>query len=154
MLHKSSQSPDEAENHPVLFKMKMVSDRAEGLFSSLMDKGLELPSPAQCRVLMYLKSRRGGPASQRELEHHLGVSHTTVKGLLQRLEDKGFVRTAFDSEDGRVKNVYLAEYSNKLNEEAHRHSDRIEQLVLAGLSEAERGQLNHLLNKLFRNIVP
>ncbi len=153
MLHNSSQSPAEAENHPILFKMKMVSDRAEVLFTSQMDAGLELPSPAQCRVLMYLKSRKGGPVSQRELEHHLGVSHTTVKGLLQRLEDKGFVRTAFDSADGRVKNVYLAEYSNKLNEEAHRHSERIEGLILAGLSAEERGQLNALLDRLYQNIL-
>ena len=153
MLHNSPQDPAPQEKHPILFKMKMVADRAEVLFTTQMDAGLELPSPSQCRVLMYLKSRNRGPVPQRELEHHLGVSHTTVKGLLQRLEEKGFVRTAFDSEDGRVKNVYLAEYSSKLNEEAHRHSARIEGLILAGLSEAERRQLDALLERLYRNVL-
>ncbi len=153
MLHNSPPSPTEAESHPILFKMKMLADRAEMLFTSQMDAGLELPSPAQCRVLMYLNSRNGAAVPQRELEHHLGVSHTTVKGLLQRLEDKGFVRTAFDSADGRVKNVYLAEYSSRLNEEAHRHSERIEGLILAGFSEAEREQLNTLLEKAYNNIL-
>ncbi len=153
MLHKSAHSPSVPEEHPVLFTMKMVADRAEVLFNALAEKGVELPTPAQGRVLMYLKSRNGGPVSQRELEHHLGVSHTTAKGLVQRLEEKGFVRTAFDSEDGRVKHIYLAEYSNRLHAALRKQSQRIEECMLEGLSPAERAELNRLMQHVFRNIV-
>ncbi len=153
MLHKSAQTPSVPEEHPVLFTMKMVADRAEVLFNSLAEKGLELPTPAQGRVLMYLKSRHGGPVSQRELEHHLGVSHTTAKGLVQRLEEKGLVRTAFDSEDGRVKHIYLAEYSARLHGALRKQSRRIEECMLAGLSPAERAELSRLMQHVFHNIV-
>ncbi len=153
MLHKSLQSPSVPEEHPVLFTMKMISDRAEVLFNALTEKGVELPTPAQSRVLMYLRSRKGGPVSQRELEHHLGVSHTTAKGLVQRLEEKGMVRTAFDSEDGRVKHIYLAEYSARLHDAVRRQSQRIEECMLHGLSPAERAELNRLMQHVFHNIV-
>ncbi len=154
MLHKSSQPPSVPAEHPVLFTMKMVVDRAEVLFTTLAEKGTELPTPAQCRVLMYLKSRHGGPVSQRELEHHLGVSHTTAKGLVKRLEEKGFVRTAFDSADGRVKHIYLAEYSSHLHEAARSQSRLIEERMLEGLSAEERAELNRMLQHIFRNIIP
>ncbi len=153
MLHKSPQSPSVPEEHPVLFTMKMVSDRAEVLFNAMTEKGVELPTPAQSRVLMYLRSRNGGPVSQRELEHHLGVSHTTAKGLVQRLEEKGMVRSAFDSDDGRVKHIYLAEYSARLHEAVRTQSRRIEERMLEGLSPAERAELNRIMQHVFRNIV-
>ncbi len=152
MLHNSSQQqPAAPEDYAILFTMKMVSDRVGVMFNALKEDDLELPTQAQGRVLMYLKSRQGGPVSQRELEHHLGVSHTTAKGLVQRLEDKGLVRSAFDSEDGRVKHIYLAEYSNRHHEAALRHCRRIEERLLHGLNEAERAQLKSLLHRVFRN---
>ncbi len=153
MLHKSPQSPATADEHPILFTMKMVVDRAEVLFNAMADAGVELPTPAQSRVLMYLKSRRGGPVSQRELEHYIGVSHTTAKGLVQRLEEKGYVRTAFDSEDGRVKHIYLAEYTARLHEAVSRQRERVEALMLAGLSDEERAELGRLMQRVFHNIV-
>ncbi len=153
MLHKSSQSPSPQEEHPLLFMMKMVADRAEVLFNAMADKGMELPTPSQSRVLMYLHSRSGGPVSQRELEHHLGVSHTTAKGLVQRLEEKGYVRTAFDSADGRVKNIYIGEYSARLHEAVSNRSLRIEEHMLEGLSEAERAELARLMRRVFHNVV-
>ncbi len=154
MLHNSPQQLDAAEGYSTLFTMKMVADRAEVLFNALKDKGVELPTQAQGRVLMYLKSRQGGPVSQRELEHYLGVSHTTAKGLVQRLEEKVLVRSAFDSEDGRVKHIYLAEYSNGLHEATLRHVRHIEERMLEGLNGAERAQLAALLKKVFHNIIP
>ncbi len=153
MLHKSAQPASVPEEHSVLFTMKMVADRAEVLFNTSAPAGVELPTPAQGRVLMYLKSRSGGPVSQRELEHHLGVSHTTAKGLVQRLEEKGMVRSAFDSEDGRVKHIYLAEYSARLHKALRQQSQHIEERMLEGLSAAERTELNRLLQHVFHNIV-
>ena len=98
-----------------MFLMKMVSDRADTIFAQRVGK-LRVTAP-QCRLLMYLDSQGGEPVSQRELEHYLGVSHTTVKGLLQRLEEKGYVRTAFDSADKRVKHAYLTEAFRRLQAE-------------------------------------
>ncbi len=153
MLHKNAQSPSSSEEHPVLFMMKMVVDRAEVLFNAQAEKNEELPTPAQARVLMYLRSRKGGPVSQRELEHHLGVSHTTAKGLVQRLEEKGLVRSAFDCEDGRVKHIYLAEYSERLHEALRKRSRFIEKRMLEGLSPEERAELTRLMQHIFHNIV-
>ena len=119
------------EKHPA-FIMKMVSDRADAMFAKRFGT-LQVTAP-QCRLLMYLESRGNHPVSQRELEHYLGVSHTTVKGLLSRLEDKGYVRTAFDSEaDGRVKHAYLTQEFRQLQEQAVKFLSKTSSLSILNL---------------------
>lgn len=130
--------------------MKMVADRAESLFAQRVG-ALQVTAP-QCRVLMYLEAREGAGVSQRELEHYLGVSHTTVKGLLQRLEDKGYVRTAFDSaEDGRVKHAYLTEDFLRLREDTRQALAAFESQLVAGFSEEEMQVLRQMLARIYEN---
>ena len=129
--------------------MKLITDRVTTLYT-LQE---ELPvTAAQCRVLAYLHACGGGPVSQKALERHLGVSHTTAKGLLQRLEEKGFVRTAFDSEDGRVKNAYLTAHSEQFREKLMQNTRDLQDRILDGLSGEERGQLVTLLERIYDNI--
>ena len=105
----------------------------------------------QCRLLMYLDSRGGVAVSQRELEHYLGVSHTTVKGLLQRLEEKGYVRTAFDSADKRVKHAYLTEAFRRLQAETRQSLQDFEETLTAGFSAEETDQLRSMLERIYQN---
>ena len=105
----------------------------------------------QCQLLMYLDSRDGEPVSQRELEQHLGVSHTTVKGLLQRLEEKGYVRTAFDSDDGRVKHAYLTDEFQRMKAQTEGALRAFENQLVSGFSDAELKQLQSMLERIYHN---
>ena len=136
------------EKHPV-FVMKLVADRADALFAQRMGK-LRVTA-SQCRVLMYLEGRGGQAVSQRELEQNLGVSHTTVKGLLARLEEKGYVRTAFDSTDGRVKHAYLTEAFQRLREETQSQVQGFENQLVQGFSADELELLRGMLERIYHN---
>lgn len=136
------------DKHPV-FAMKVVTDRAEAVFNERVG-ALRITAP-QCQLLMYLDSRDGEPVSQRELEQHLGVSHTTVKGLLQRLEEKGYVRTAFDSEDGRVKHAYLTDEFQRMKAQTEGALRAFENQLVSGFSDAELKQLQSMLERIYHN---
>jgi DNA-binding MarR family transcriptional regulator len=136
------------DKHPV-FAMKMVTDRADAVFAECVGT-LRVTAP-QCRLLMYLDSRNGEAVSQRELEHYLGVSHTTVKGLLKRLEEKGYVRTAFDSEDGRVKHAYLTGDFYRMQAQAKGALQDFETQLVAGFSADELETLRDMLERIYQN---
>lgn len=141
------------ESHHISYMMKMIADRAETRFQQLMGP-IPVTAP-QCRLLMYLDSRGGEPVSQRELEHYLGVSHTTVKGLLSRLEEKGYVRTAFDdAADARVKHAYLTEKYHRSHADARTVIDRFEAEIVRGLSDEEQAVMKKLLSRIYRNLLP
>lgn len=136
------------EKHPA-FIMKMVSDRADAIFAQRVGT-LRVTAP-QCRLLMYLESRGGSSVSQRDIEQYLGVSHTTVKGLLQRLEEKGYVRTAFDSSDRRVKHAYLTDEFRRQISEAKEAMRDFEERLMSGFSAAETEQLRSMLERIYHN---
>lgn len=133
----------------ISFLMKLITDRVSTLFSLRADFPV---TAAQGRVLMYLEARGGGPVSQKELEQYLNVTHTTAKGLLQRLEEKGFVHTAFDSSDGRVKNAYVTEKARLCRDELSEHIAAITGQMTQGFSPAEEQQLFELLRRVYLNI--
>lgn len=134
--------------HPA-FIMKMVADRADAIFAQRVGT-LRVTAP-QCRLLMFLESRGGGAVSQRDIEHYLGVSHTTVKGLLQRLEEKGYVRTAFDSSDRRVKHAYLTEEFHRMHAQAREAMRDFEEQLMSGFSPEETEQLRSMLERIYHN---
>ncbi len=133
----------------ISFLMKLIADRVSTLFLQRVDVPL---TAAQSRVVMYLEACGGGPLSQREIEQYLNVSHTTAKGLLQRLEEKGFVRTAFDSADGRVKNVYLTHKAHQCRDELKQHIDALTGQMMQGITAAEEAELFELLRRIYGNI--
>lgn len=137
------------EEESISFLMKMITDRVTTLFRARAEMPL---TAAQCRVVMYLESREGGPVSQREIEHFLGVTHTTARGLLRRLEEKDFVRTAFDDADRRVKNAYLTEKSREVHEALGHYADQLHEQLLRGISAGERKRLGKLLEQIYHNI--
>ena len=129
--------------------LKLIVDRNGALFRQYAG---ELPlTEAQCRVAVYLASKNGEPVSQRQIEAHAGITHPTAKGLLQRMEEKGFVRTAFDSTDKRVKHVYLSELSLDLQEKYGKAVQQVESILLKGFSDEEREQLRSLLSRVYDN---
>lgn len=131
------------------FLMRLISDRASTLFAARTECPV---TAAQARVVMYLRKQEGRTVTQHELEKYLGVSHATIKGLVQRLEEKGYVRTAFDAQDGRVKNVYLTEKSDRDKERMRELVEEMDELLLSGLSEQERALLGRMLEKIYDNI--
>ena len=135
--------------HSIPFLMRLITDRTSTLFAERADCPV---TATHARVVMYLKKREGGPVTQHELEKYLGVSHATIKGLVQRLEAKGYVRTAFNSRDGRVKNVYLTDECTRYKERMHELVEELDARLLSGLSEAERQELTRMLEHIYNNI--
>lgn len=137
------------ECHAFTLLLKMIADRGRALFSSMA----ELPlTEAQCRVVLFIEECGGGPVPQKAIERHLGISHTTAKGLLNRIAEKGFLRTAFDGADARVKNAYVTEKVVKFRESLTENLHALTERMLAGFTDGERKQLNGMLQRVYDNI--
>lgn len=137
------------EPHSILFTMKMIVDRAATLYMARAECPV---TPAQGRALMYMEKHRGKPVTQGELERYMGISRATMKGILERLEAKGYVRTAFDSRDGRVKNVYLTDAVKRDKRRVQALLVELDEQVLQGLGEKEVANLHAWLEKMYANI--
>ena len=66
-------------------------------------------TPSQMDVLLYLKRHEEDKLTQRDLETGLTLKNPTVTGLLNRLEEKGFITREQNLNDKRSKFIKMTE---------------------------------------------
>ncbi len=89
-----------------------------------------------------------GPCSQNELGRLTSMDGATVKGVTDRLIQRGFVEATEDPEDGRRRVLALTEAGRDAVARAIPAAIEITEQTLEPLSEAERTQFIDLLKKL------
>ena len=89
-----------------------------------------------------------GPISQAELGRRLDMDRSDVVAVLNRLEHDRHVRRDPDPRDRRRNTIHLMPRGQRRIDQLERRFDQIQDALLRPLSEAERGQLIHLLQRL------
>ena len=103
---------------------------------------------AQYKVLKYLYALPSHTARQVDIEVYYSLTHPTMIGLLQSLEKKGFVSRVKNPEDGRSRLVSLTPKAIKMQGELVTLGSYLEGQLTKNLTEKEREQLIHLLQKM------
>ena len=106
----------------------------------LAPSGLTAP---QWATLMRLLERDGWP--QKELGQSQGMDKATIGGVVARLEAKGLVGRAIDSDDARVHRVALTSAGRKLARELRPLAAEVNGRATAALSRPEAAELLNLL---------
>lgn len=79
-----------------------------GLESQAAEGGFTLPQ----RIVMGQLVRHGD-LSVKELSHRVGLSHSTISGIVDRLERKGLATRIQDSRDRRITKVKITDLAKK-----------------------------------------
>ena len=130
--------------------VKIISDCVEKAANQHF-KQLNL-TLSQARILIYLRGRNGEKTSQKDIEDYFEVTHPTVIGILKRLESKGLITSGFDSEDKRVKNIYLTENEASIYNAMDDFKNTMEQKLMQGLTDVQIQELKALLKSVYENI--
>ena len=96
-------------------------------------------------VMLHLWQQDG--LTQRDLVNRVDVEQATMANTLSRMERDGLILRRPDSEDGRVRRIWLTERGRGLHVEATTAAAQENENVLSGLPAAERDQLIALLRK-------
>ena len=70
---------------------------------------------SQQEILFYLGFHEGEPIHQREIEKWFRLKNPTVTGILNRLEEKGFIVRKTKENDKRFRMIELTEKTEKNN---------------------------------------
>lgn len=102
---------------------------------------------SQCDILMYL-SRSDENVTQRMIEKTFHISNPTVTGLLNRLENKGFIERKSLGRDARYKYIVLTDKAIKVEKKLKEELDKNEEELFSFLNNEEREMLRILLKKI------
>ena len=106
---------------------------------------------SQWWVLAYL-SREDG-MTQSQLAEELDLGKVAVGGLIDRLEKSGLVRREADATDRRVNRVFLEPKSKQLVTKMRKVSHRMNETILAGLTDPQLEGAASTLDAMKRNLL-
>ena len=77
------------------------------------------------------------PPTLRELSDFMGSSHQNVKQILNKLEQKGFLKTMPDEQDKRKQRIVITDKTRKFCAESDTESQRIINRIFQGIERTE-----------------
>lgn len=101
---------------------------------------------------MYLSHVTDHEVSQKEISEVLNIKHTSVIGLLERLEEKGLIERSVKPENKRYRVITLTEKGKKTVSDIWICICHTEQMIVGSMTEEEQDLLEMLLNKFYANM--
>ncbi|MGN0202897.1 MAG: MarR family winged helix-turn-helix transcriptional regulator [Coprococcus sp.] len=106
---------------------------------------------SQSRVLAFLH-KKGGKATQKEIELFMEVSHPTIVGIVSRMEQNGHVTCWIDPNDKRNKIVQLTEQAQAMGLDMEQRILANESKMLTSLSDDDVEHLRRMLTVIYNNL--
>ena len=133
----------------LLTHLKMVEHLAKRIGDEHLKK-IDL-TQSQADVIVLLAHESDKVFRQRDIERALNYSNPTVTGLINRLEQKGFIVRRIDPEDSRARIISLTDKALQIIEEIYESICQTEQMLLEGFSEEEVELLQPLMSRIAKN---
>ena len=132
------------------YYIKRLSDNIEADANRELEQyGLTM---TQARVLSFLLNRGDKTTIQKDIEDYFEIRHSTVIGILQRMEAKGLIVSSVDQNDKRQRIINVTNSAVELEKCIEKHRVESEKRLAAGMSEAELKEFKRLLYTVYRNI--
>ena len=91
----------------------------------------------QAHVLIYLYKNKDNVVNQRDIERKFALTNPTVNGILNRLENKNFIKRVVSDIDARNRKIILTDKSISLIKEMQRSAKKMENKMIAGISKED-----------------
>ena len=125
------------------FLLRLANQRHVAIFQAHAPFGL---TPTQFAAMV--KVAELGACPQNELGRRTKMDVATIKGVVDRLVEKGLVKVAGDPSDRRRKIVALSDAGAEVMPELRRFGAQVSELTLESLSQEERSVLLRLVTRL------
>ena len=135
------------DRHVFFWLTQVIGARDRELAQGLKDSGLRVP---EWRALAALYSRKHSTMS--ELAELATIDRTTLTRTVDRMQDAGWVERLADEQDMRVTRLALTVTGKRMFERIWPEVQRLNDLALAGLSNAQIESLKKILGQMRANL--
>lgn len=108
-------------------------------------------TPVQSQLLLFL-ARQQSELTQREAEEALRLRPSTVNGVVERLEEKGYIARRPSPRDGRFRLLRLTDAGKARIEMFRDVAEGVERRAFRGFAEEEQALLDKLLSRIIENL--
>jgi len=136
-------APETPENlvREIIYQIRRLMQAGE-LFTKELNKTYQVSAP-QLHCLLALNEN--GPLPPSQIARHIMVKSSTVTGIIDRLEQKGFVERLRNSPDRRVITIQLTEAGKELAKNA---PPPIQHKIVDGIRKLPEGEIKQIILSL------
>lgn len=138
------------EPSPISKRIRIISNK----FRELWDRNLLKYNltGVQMEVLCYLKKNADKEIHQREIEYWFQLKNPTVSGILNRLEEKGYITRRRNPEDGRYRIIELTEKGDQVLDDMGEDARSMDEKIYDCMTAEEQAMLLELLERILANM--
>lgn len=107
---------------------------------------------SQLDILNYLDQHPDQMTCQKDLQNYLHVSNATINGLVNRLEQNGYIYRITNSEDKRMVSIHPTEKANQIKDLFLTTIYNLEQKMMAHIAPDKQEELVNSLEQMIQNI--
>lgn len=107
---------------------------------------------SQLDILNYLDQHPDQMTCQKDLQNYLHISNATINGLVNRLEQNGYIYRITNSEDKRMVSIHPTEKANQIKDLFLTTIYNLEQKMMAHIAPDKQEELVNLLEQMIQNI--
>ena len=139
------------ENRSGGFLISQIKQLQDRVFDALLrEAGIGELNGAQGRILYVLWQEDNLPIIT--LSKRTSLAKTTLTGMLDRMEESGFLQRVYDGRDRRMIRIVLTPKAKALHETYAQISERMLALFYEGLSEEEIDAFEQTLLRVLGNL--
>jgi DNA-binding MarR family transcriptional regulator len=116
------------------------------LKQALAKEGIKI-TPAQAGILALLLEKNG--RTMTELSKALSIDNSTITGLVDRLENAGFLERRPKAEDRRISMIYITSEGDRETQKAIMTLKKVNEEIKSGFSADEMVIFKSVLNSFF-----
>lgn len=138
------------EDAPLGYKFKRIHE----MFRTRMNTEMKENDMtfSQMEILFYLEKHSDHAINQQELCDAVQVSHPTMNGLINRMEEKELVVRRTDPMNRRSRYIEMTQKSQEILRQTRERRQRKDRLLVKGFTDEEVCELNRLLCMVYRNM--
>ena len=116
------------------------------------EMGVDELSIMHGRIMGYLYAHSGEDVFQRDLERVFNITRSSVTGVVQLMEKKGYITRQSVEGDARLKKLSLTDLGKQTCESSMDAIDQAEKLAIQGLSQEEIAAFLTICRKIEDNL--
>ncbi len=104
----------------------------------------------QAEAMMFFKNNKNKSAI--DLKNHLGITHQTARGIVERMVSKGFLKLEVSKSDARRKIVTVTQKCSALCDRLSQNGLIVGDRLFAGMTDSEKQCFSELVTKALCNL--
>ncbi len=139
------------EDAPLGYKFKRIHEMFRARINEEMKE--DDLTCSQMEILFYLvRHKEETPVNQQDLCNAIQVSHPTMIGLLNRMEEKNLVTRRVDPGNRRSRCIEMTPRAQEIMRRTKQQRTRSDEKLVQGFTKEQISELNMLLAMVYRNM--